>query len=76
MKIKINDRSLVALQEIKKNVDELLDMNLNEMDFTEENLKRAKEISERLYNLGRSTFMVGGLSLILETSDGTKLTVM
>lgn len=72
MKIKIDEKSLLALEEIKKNTDELLQMNLNEMEVTDENIKKAKEISDRLYKLTQSTFCIGGLNIVLETDDGVK----
>lgn len=75
MKIKIDERSLLALEEIKKNTDELLEMNLNEMEVTDENIKKAKEISDRLYKLTNSVFRIGGLNVFLETEDDVRLEI-
>lgn len=75
MKIKIDERSLLALEEIKKNTDELLQMNLNEMEVTDENIKKAREISNKLYKLTNSVFRVGGFNIFLETKDGTRLEI-
>lgn len=75
MKIKLDNRTLVTLVEIKKNVDELLEMNLEEMDLTEDNLKNAQQVANKLNNLFHSTFN-GGLRVYIEISDGTKFDIV
>lgn len=76
MKIKIDDKSIVALKEMKENIEELLKMDSEEIEFNENNLKKAKEISERLYRLEHVAFNVGGLRLTIEGCDGTKFLIM
>lgn len=75
MKIKIDDKSIVVLKELKKNIEKLLEIETNDMEVNEENLKKAKEISDTIYNIGSSTFRVGGVKIKIETSDGTELTI-
>lgn len=76
MKIKIDNKTMFALREIKENIEKLLEMETTGFELNEENLKKAKEISDKLYKIGNSTFTYGALRLTIEASDGTKLTIM
>lgn len=76
MKIKIDNRNMIALKELKENIEKLLEIEMDDMEVNEQNLKKAKEISDTIYKIGSSTFRVGGLKLKIETSDGTELTII
>ncbi len=75
MRLKISKRSVEALKEVKENASELLEMELNEMELTDANIKKAKEIANRLHMLTRTVFEVGGLSIYIETDDGDRINI-
>lgn len=74
MKIGIDNRNLETLEEMKKIIDEILDANFKDMDCTEENLKKAKEIIKKSteLNLVQAHFRV---NIKIVDSDGTELTI-
>lgn len=76
MKIKIDNRDMIVLKELKENIEKLLEIEMDDMEVNEQNLKKAKEIADTIYKIGSSTFRVGGLKLRIETSDGTELTII
>lgn len=76
MKIKINDKSIANLKELKQNIEKILEIETNNMEINEQNLKKAKEISDTIYKIESLIFGIGGLKIKIETSDGTELTIM
>lgn len=76
MEIKIDNKNMIALKELKENIEKLLEIEMDDMEVNEQNLKKAKEIADTIYKIGSSTFRVGGLKLKIEISDGTELTII
>lgn len=76
LKIKINTEGVKSLEEIKENIDKLLSMNLEDIEVTEENQKKVKDISETLYKLNHLALGVGNVRLKIEASDGTSFTIL
>ena len=48
MKIKFKDINREELETLKNNLEEIMSMDFNEMELTEENLKKAKCIKDKV----------------------------
>lgn len=74
MKIKLENEqeTIQALNKIKSNVDFILKQNLCEQDATEENIRKAKEISQKILEI--KYLNLNCVKLKLVSSDGEELT--
>lgn len=74
MKIKFDTSNIKELQELKILVDELLDTDLKDMEFSEENMKKAKNICEKSKFINQLQYRFRGIDAKLVSPDGTELT--
>jgi len=76
MKIKIDKRNIDNLKEIKSNIEELLDVYSDDMEFTEENVTKVNNAINKLNESGKYQFQNGYTKMKIVNSDGTELTIM
>lgn len=76
MKIKFKDINREELETLKNNLEEIMSMDFNEMELTEENLKKAKCIKDKVNSLRRFQYNFSGTEIIIVSTDGTELTRM
>lgn len=76
MKIKISNHHISNLKDLKEDIEELLSMNFENMEVTEDNIKKVKEISRKINSIGKSEFHFGSLYIKIVSSDGTELTTI
>ena len=76
MKIKFKDINREELETLKNNLEEIMSMDFNEMELTEENLKKAKCIKDKVNSLHRFQYNFSGTEIIIVSPDGTELTRM
>ena len=71
IKVEIDKKEL---KEIKKAIDSLIKIELNEMDLTEENLKKAKEIQQRSRDIVSKCWKYKDIEIKIVSSKGKELT--
>lgn len=76
MKIVINETKINGLKELKENIEELFESYVDNMEFTEENLKKISELVDKVNSSGLKQFNYGLMKVEIVSSDGTKLTIM
>lgn len=76
MKIVINETNINGLKELKKNIEELLNVYVDDMEFTEKNIKKINELVDKVNSSGLQQFKFGLMKAKIVSSDGTKLTIM
>ena len=74
MKLIIDKRNLEQLQKLKESIENLLEISSEDIEFTEENFKKIKEMVDNINILGASGFKFGKLYIKIVSSDGTKFT--
>lgn len=74
MKIKFDTSNIKELQKLKILIDELLDTDLKDMEFSKENMKKAKNISEKSKLINQLQYRFRGIDAKLVSPDGTELT--
>lgn len=76
MKIKYVNFNKKKLKNLKKVIDILLDLSESEVDFTEDNIKRAIEIKTLVNNIKQEARFDSDTYIKIVSSDGTELTVI
>lgn len=74
MKIKFKNINRKELEALKNNLEEVMRIDFNEMDFTEENLKKAESIKNKVNSLHTFQYNFRGTEIIIVSPDGTELT--
>lgn len=74
MKIQISNRQKEQLKELESEIRELLNVFEEDVDFTEENAKKIKQILRKIDVTGSYLFKVGRIYIKIVSSDGTELT--
>lgn len=74
MKIEVDNIHIKKLKELKENIEKLLSIDFEEMEVTEDNIKKVKEILSEINATGKSEFYYGRLYIKIVSSDGTELT--
>lgn len=74
MKIVFKTKNLNKLAEIKDVIDEILNINFEELELTEENIKKAISIQEKIKDIKKLYWDFEGVDIKIISSEGTELT--
>ena len=76
MKIKFDTDNLKKLQKIKNVIEEILESDFSELELTEENIKKAREMKSKFIELKKLYWDFTGLDIKIISSAGTELIKM
>lgn len=74
MKIIFENKNLNELKNIKETIDEVLKIDFKELEVTEENIKKAKEIERKVKSISKLYWNFKSVEAKIISSDGTELT--
>lgn len=74
MKIAFELKNLNKLSKMKEAIDEILNINFEELELTEENIKKAISIKEKIKGIKKLYWDFEGIDVKIISSEGTELT--